>query len=272
MKVPAWIWNGWERTKGFPKSTAAVAVILLVLLVFAIFKIQRGQVPTSEIVRGSIVDAVYGLATVNSSNVYHLRVAIPSALRKIYVEEGDTVQVGAPLVDFDSFGTMRSPLEGIVTNIAYENRETVVPQTPVVTVMDLRKRYLAVSLEEKGAVKVKKGQAVRIRFEALGDKTFEGVVKSVYPMDGQFEVHIEPKNIPTEILPGMTADVAIETSIKENVTLIPIRGIKSGKVKILRNGKVSTKEITIGLSNGEYAELLSGEVDPGDKVFLTEGN
>ncbi|PJZ25792.1 secretion protein HlyD [Leptospira hartskeerlii] len=243
---------------------------LILLLILFIWRSRNSDADTSEIIQGSIVESVYGLATVSSSEVYHLRVAIPSAIRKIYVEEGDQVQEGTPLVEFDSFGIMRSPFAGVVTNVAYETKETVVPQTPVVTVMDLKKRYLTVSLEEKGAVKVKKGQKVRIRFEALGDKNFDGEVKSVYPADGQFQVHITPIGIPPEILPGMTADVAIETSSKENVILIPIKGIKSGRIKVLENGKVLVREIETGLANGEYAELVSGEVSLGDKVLVQE--
>ncbi len=268
MKLPAWISNATQTFKDRPKFILVILAPLLLILIFLFWKGRKSGVDTSEIIQGSIVESVYGLATVNSSSVYHLRVAIPSALRNIFVEEGDTVHIGSPLVEFDSFGTMRSPLEGVVTNVSYESKETVVPQTPVVTVMDLTKRYLAVFLEEKGAVKVKRGQSVRIRFEALGEKTFHGTVKSVYPADGQFEVHIIPENIPSEILPGMTADIAIETSSKENVTLIPVRGIDSGKVRILENGKIHTLEVQTGLTNGEYAEMVSGAVKLGDKVIL----
>ncbi|EID99688.1 efflux RND transporter periplasmic adaptor subunit [Leptospira licerasiae] len=246
------------------------SIPIILLMALLIWKGRNSDNDTSEIIKGSIIESVYGLATVSSSEVYHLRVAIPSAIRKIYVEEGDQVQEGTPLVEFDSFGTMKSPFSGVVTNVAYETKETVVPQTPVVTVMDLKKRYLTVSLEEKGAVKVKKGQKVRIRFEALGDKNFEGEVKSVYPADGQFQVNITPIGIPPEILPGMTADVAIETSSKENVILVPIKGIKSGKVKVLENGNVHIREVETGITNGEYAELVSGEVSLGDKVLVQE--
>lgn len=270
MKIPVLVARIWERAKTDPKISVSILGLGLLILILSFWRASKKQTDTSEIIRGSIVDSVYGLATVNSSNVYHLRVAIPSSIRKIYVEEGDSVQVGSSLVEFDSFGTMKSPLDGIVTNIAYETKETVVPQTPVLTVMDLKKRYLAVSLEEKGAVKVKRGQAVRIRFEALGERTFIGIVKSVYPLDGQFEVHIEPKEIPSEILPGMTADVAIETATKENVALVPTKAIRSGKIKILRNGNIITREIRTGLSNGEYTELLSDEAALGEKVIVSE--
>lgn len=253
-----------------PKLLVLGFLLIILLFILLIWRTRNSYKDTSEIIQGSIIESVYGLATVSSSEVYHLRVAIPSAIRKIFVEEGDQVQEGTPLVEFDSFGTMRSPFAGVVTNVAYETKETVVPQTPVVTVMDLKKRYLAVSLEEKGAVKVKKGQRVRIRFEALGDKQFEGEVKSVYPADGQFQVHIIPSGIPPEILPGMTADIAIETSSKQNVILLPIKGIKSGKIKILENGKVRVEEVVTGLMNGEYAELVSGDVSLGDKVLVQE--
>ncbi|PJZ69720.1 secretion protein HlyD [Leptospira perolatii] len=250
-----------------------LGLLIFIVLLFALFSILRKpKERVVEVINGSLIDSVYGLATVNSSQVYHLRVAIPSTLRKIYVEEGDRVSRGAPLVEFDSFGRMNSPIDGVVTNIAFELNESVVPQVPILTVTDLQKRYLLVSLEEKGAVKVRRGQSVRIRFEALGDKMFKGKVKSIYPAEGQFQVHIVSDFFPDEILPGMTADVAIETSLKENVTLVPISGIKSGKIRVLEKGKVSDRQIQIGSSNGEYAELLSGDIKEGDQVLVSEEN
>ncbi|TGK02719.1 HlyD family efflux transporter periplasmic adaptor subunit [Leptospira langatensis] len=263
-------WNELVRAK--PRFLVFALVPILLILIVLFWRTRNSHKDVSEIIQGSIIESVYGLATVTSSDVYHLRVAVPSSIRKIFVEEGDQVKEGTPLVEFDSFGTMRSPLDGVVTKVAYETKETVVPQTPVVTVMDLRKRYLIVSLEEKGAVKIQKGQKVRIRFEALGEQNFNGEVRSVYPADGQFQVHITPENIPPQILPGMTADVAIQTSAKENVILVPIKGISSGKINILENGKVNTKEIRTGLVNSEYAELISGEVKLGDKVLLLGDN
>lgn len=55
-------------------------------------------------------------------------------------------------------------------------------------------------------------------------------MKSIYPKRGEFIAHIESENIPSNILPGMTADVVIEVGKKKDVILIPVKSITDGRV------------------------------------------
>lgn len=244
-----------------------VFIILFGIILYGI-TVFRTNIYSVAIQKGDFVETVFGLATIQSSEVYHLRVGLPSVIVKVFVEKGDNVERGSNLVLFDSFGILKSPIRGVITNLNYEEGELVNPQTSILTVMDLENKFLSVLLEERAAVKIKRGQPVRIRFEAWGEGTFLGKVKSVFPSDGQFEVRIELENFPIELLPGMTADVAIIVKSKNNVLKVPLNAIQKDSIEILKNGKNHKVKIELGLRNSEYIEIISDNLREGDLIVI----
>ncbi len=219
--------------------------------------------------KGNIVESVFGLGTINAGNVFHLRTGQPAVITRRFAEKGDSVREGQVLLHFDSFGPAKTPISGVVTAVNYDTGELVTPQTPVITVTDLEERYISVLLEERAAVKIRKHQPVRIRFEALGEKLFSGKVRSVYPVSSQFEVRIDSEEIPPELLPGMSADITIETGRREGVLLIPETSVKDGMVTVIsESGKTNKKPVKTGSVSGGFAEVTEGDLREGD-ILLT---
>ncbi|MCX7997424.1 MAG: hypothetical protein N3A69_00545 [Leptospiraceae bacterium] len=140
----------------------------------------------------------------------------------------------------------------------------------ILTLTDLVHLHLVVSLEQEGALRVRAGQNVRFSFESLTGKKFTGKVKSIFPNRNQFFVKIEPDELPPEILPGMTADVAIEVAKKENVLLIPVVSIHNGKVMRIREGKKSKIDVQIGNLDGEWAEVINSDLGVNDEIVIPE--
>lgn len=243
-------------------------VTLSLLVAVSLFALQRirSAPPTIELPlkKTTIVRTVYGLGTVKAEREYELKIGIAANVRRFFVREGDPVKAGDKLVEFDQVPTMRSPISGVVSAVSFEEGEAVFPQNPVLKVIDLTRRYITVSLDEKAAVLVKKSQKVRIAFEGIPGKYFAGSVVSVYPSEGQFFVKVDSKELPVEILPGMSADLAIEAGIKENVFVAPIRSVKDRKVTIIRGGKKMQIPVQLGLTQGEQVEIVAGELAEGD--------
>ncbi|MDX5152521.1 MAG: hypothetical protein R3188_08600, partial [Acidiferrobacterales bacterium] len=77
-------------------------------------------------------------------------------------------------------------------------------------------------------------------------------------------------NVPLadNILPGMTADVAIEVSHKDKALLVPLSAITDGRVRIRRDGKRKTVKLSIGSIDGNWAEVLSGDISVNDEVLV----
>ena len=77
-------------------------------------------------------------------------------------------------------------------------------------------------------------------------------------------VHVDSREIPPEILTGMSADLAIEAGTKENVFVAPIRAVQAGKIQITRGGKKMHIPVQLGLTQGEMVEIVSPEIQEGD--------
>lgn len=249
------------------KRKFITATFLLLLGYIAIARIRANpQVKELVLAKTNIVRTVYGLGTVKAEREYQLKIGIAANVRKLYVHEGDNVKSGDRLVEFDQLPVMRSPISGVVSFVAFEEGEAVFPQNPVLKVIDLSKRYITVSLDEKAAVLISKNQKVRIAFEGIPGKSFNGVVTSIYPSEGQFFVKVSSNELPREILPGMSADLAIEAGVKEGVFVVPIHAIQERKVTVERNGKRLRIPVQLGLTQGESVEIVSAELAEGDIV------
>lgn len=217
-------------------------------------------------IKKDITESIYGLGTVNSSKIFHLKIGVMSMIKKIYIEEGQSITEGSKLIEFDSIPPIKTPISGIVTSILYKANEIAFPQMNILTIMDLTDKYISLSLEEESVIRIKKGQKVRISLESMKDLIFMGEVSAVYPGENQFIVKVTSEELPEEVLPGMTADVAIEISQKKNAVLIPSVCIKNNIITLLRNGKKENITVKKGSSLDDLVEILEPILMETDEV------
>ncbi|MEI6243186.1 MAG: efflux RND transporter periplasmic adaptor subunit [Chlamydiota bacterium] len=213
------------------------------------------------------MECVYGIGTVSSDAIFHVKSGIPSKIRTIYVKEGDFVEKGAKLIELETIFT--APFAGTITSVSGSVGETAFPQSILINLMDLTHRHVVVSLDQGGALQVQKNQKVKLNFDGLRTSTFEGKVSSIYPKNNHFLVHIDVGNLPPQIIPGMSADVAIEISNHSDVLLVPLTALNKNIVYVQRNElKPFPIPLTIGLIDGAMAEVTSGELQEGDQLVL----
>ena len=247
---------------------ATVAAVTFGAIGFFLQSKRQNSSLVGTVKKGSIIEAVYAIGTVTANRSYTLKVAIASNVNQVYVREGDFVSKGQNLIQLADTPVFRSPFDGTVTSVNYKIGETVAPQSQIVSVVDMKDRYLIANLEQQGAIKVTKGQNVRLSFEALRDKTFYGKTEVIYVKDGQFTVRISGNNLPESILPGMTVDVAIEISKKESALLAPTSGLTKGNfTKIVGKSQIIVP-VKVGLMDGERVEILEGDLQENDQVLL----
>lgn len=183
-----------------------------------------------------------------------------------------------------SEATLKSPIAGIITEINKKIGETVQAAlgNSVISLIPLHPFEIKVDIYEGDIVKIKIGNPVEISFVAFPEKIFKGKVANIKPTEKvkegvvYYEVTIIPEEeLPSEIKPGMTADVKIKTATKENVLIVPQEAIqeKDGK-KIIqisknsKNGKIEEREVEVGLKgNNDMIEIISG-VQEGEKVLI----
>jgi multidrug efflux pump subunit AcrA (membrane-fusion protein) len=108
---------------------------------------------------------------------------------------------------------------------------------------------------------------VRVVFESIRGEVLTGKVSAIFSRNEEFLAHIDV-SLAENILPGMTADVAIEVSHKDKALLVPLSAISDGRIKLRRDGKRKTIKLKIGSIDGSWAEVVEGDVTVKDEILV----
>lgn len=261
-------WTKWIG--GHRVLSAAVLAVLVVFVLFARFYADRSNgVVSDPIQRGAIVQSVYGIGTVTVKRSYQIKPGVIGTINELFVKEGEAVKKGARLLMIDSV-VYRAPFDGTVTLLPFNVGENVFPQTVVLSLVDLSDRYLVVSLEQQGALRVRRGQKVKMSFDTMREQNYDGVVYSVYSNESNFLARIDIAMLPPQILPGMTADVAITIEEHNGALLVPAAALENGDTVWVKRGIGIPRRVTVktGIVDRAMAEIVSGELREGDRVLI----
>ncbi len=186
-----------------------------------------------------------------------------------------------------------SPVDGVVISKEVEKGQTVAAsfQTPTLfsVARDLTKMQIETSVSEADIGKVKVGQEVNYTLDGYQDKVFKGRVSQVRLASTTtnnvvtYTVVVSVDNNDGFLVPGMTANVEIITSKKENVLTVPNIALKftpdTNKQKfekqgvwILRRGKLERIEVEVGVSDDNSVEIISNDINEGTEVVVSGNN
>ncbi|WP_367898074.1 HlyD family efflux transporter periplasmic adaptor subunit [Leptospira sp. WS58.C1] len=250
------------------KRRFAAAGIFLTLFLFLTYAYMKGRKEEISPKVGSIVELVYSLGTVKSERVYHLKLGVTSSIRKLYVKEGQEVREGSDLLYTDTGTLFKAPFSGTVTTLSFQEGEVVMPGTPILKIMDLKKTYILLSLDQDSVLRMRPGQKAELSFETIRGNKLTGKIDRVYPSDGQFYVTVDVDSMPEGVLPEMTADVAVEVAKKEKALLVPVKSIIKGRIHIIRSGKKLWVDAKVGAVDGEWCEVLENSVLETDSILM----
>lgn len=249
-------------------AAVLIAAALLAAVVLGLRAGNRQDDVLSEPVRkGTIVESVYGIGTVTATRSFQLKLGVTSTIRRLFVKEGDQVKSGQRLVDLDGV-YFNAPFTGTITLLPFKTGETVFPQAVVLSLVDLQDRYVLVTLEQQAALRVRRGQKARLSFDSMREESYDGLVEAIYSNDNNFFVRIGIAGLPPQILPGMTADVAIGISEHRDALIVPVAAINAGKVAVKRGLGTSTVAVKTGVVDGAMAEIVSGNLREGDRLVI----
>jgi len=208
--------------------TIASSVVLLGLFFIGETIYERNQGTLTEpLKKGTIMDAVYGIGTVTATKSYAVKPGTTVTITDLYVKEGDTVQKGGRLALIDNV-LYRSPFSGVVNFLPFKIGENIFTGLPTMVVTDLNDRYIVVTLEQQGELRIQKGQKAKLSFDTIRQKNYDGMVTSVYSYNSNFLARIDISSLPFEILPDMTADIAIIIQEIPDALVIPVVAFDNG--------------------------------------------
>ncbi|PIR06876.1 MAG: hypothetical protein COV55_02105 [Candidatus Komeilibacteria bacterium CG11_big_fil_rev_8_21_14_0_20_36_20] len=180
---------------------------------------------------------------------------------------------------------IKAPVDGIVTSLNFDEGENTSLSLPVVSMIGLSEVQIEVNVPESDITKVKLGDKVEIVLDAFSiEDNFSGIVTFIDPAATiindvvYYQVTVVLSEKDERIKIGMTADLTIITSSKDDVLVVPTRAIiyqdNKKYLRILEGETMREIEVQTGLSgdNG-LVELLSG-LKEGEEVvtFVKNGN
>jgi HlyD family secretion protein len=190
-----------------------------------------------------------------------------------------------------------APVDGTVISRNMDVGQTVAASFQAPTIFqiaqDLTKMQVDTNVDESDVGPIRVGQAANFTVDAYPGVIFPGVVSQIRqaPINVQnvitYDVVVEVSNADLKLFPGMTANVKIVTGRADHAlrlpaaalrfrpaTAAPASGVaksqsKSGKraasvgpaqqaVYVLDQGKLKRVPVKLGLTDGNYAEILSG--------------
>ncbi len=188
---------------------------------------------------------------------------------------------------------IRSPIEGVVLSRLVTVGQTVAshidPPTLFVVAKDLKKMQIDAKVDEADIGKVSLYQQAVFTVDTYPDTVFKGMVAQIRntPHTIQnmvaYDVIIMVDNPDLKFKPGMTANVSIITASKKDVMMVPnaalrfkppehvrTKGAQKGGVGvwILEDSVPQHVAIEVGISDGLYSEVVSGDLREGQEVIV----
>ena len=190
-----------------------------------------------------------------------------------------------------------APVDGTVISRNMDVGQTVAASFQAPTIFqiaqDLTKMQVDTNVDESDVGPIRVGQPANFTVDAYPGVTFPGVVAQIRqaPINVQnvvtYDVVVEVSNADLKLFPGMTANVKIVTGKAEHALRLPVAALrfhpaaaiapagtakgksKSGKrgasgaqaqqvVYVLDQGKLKRAPVKLGLTDGNYIEILSG--------------
>jgi membrane fusion protein (multidrug efflux system) len=161
---------------------------------------------------------------------------------------------------------IRSLSEGYITERFIEVGDRVNANQQVYTIEDFRPLLIRVFVPTSDSIKLETGMAAEVTTEVIKGAMFEGSVKLINPridvQTGTVKVTIEVFDDSLRLKPGMFVEARIVIGMKENVLVIPRKAILYKQnltyVFVLDRNQVSQREVTLGLSEEDDVEVVSG--------------
>ena len=178
---------------------------------------------------------------------------------------------------------IKSPINGVVTNINAKVGEVIQATTPAISVISYGEYEVESFVPEADIAKIKIGNIATTTLDAYGSDTyFKTSVIKIDPAETiiegvpTYKVTLKFLSEDQKIKSGMTANLDILTNEKSGVLSIPARSVYSTSdkkfVKIIdpaNSMKMTEREVKTGIRGVDgYIEIISG-LNEGDKVVAS---
>jgi len=173
---------------------------------------------------------------------------------------------------------MKSPMDGVVTELSARPGMCIQPGTVVATIMDLGAVFARFKIPSAHLAQVSEGAHVKLHILSLGEQEYDGVVarirKEADPQTGDVEAFASVANPEKTLRPNLACRVSVALPEISNVLVIPTVAVsdKDGTpvVTVIRDHKAYETEIKLGIQTPELTQVVSG-LSEGETVAIKGG-
>jgi len=168
--------------------------------------------------------------------------------------------------------TIRSPVNGMVGNVAVDQKASVAANSPVLTVVDLTALEIEAEIPESYADSLGLGMPAEIRY---GTSTYPGVIAAVSPEVQNAQVTTRVRfdgDAPQDLRQNQRVSVRIVMETKDDVLTVqrgPFLESGSGRMAyVVRDGLAVRVPIQVGSTSVNKVEIVEG-LEVGDRVVIS---
>jgi HlyD family secretion protein/macrolide-specific efflux system membrane fusion protein len=317
MRLKGWV----DKVVSNRRLFFTIIGILLIFVLWDVNKVYRGRIPVKvdTVKTGDIVPTVSatGYVKVTQSK---LGVRLPGVVKEILVVEGQKVTKGDILLKLDNYNnvlkeyqrikslynkgfassqqlenarynldgaSIKSPIDGTVSNVAVDAGEPVTPGVLIITVINPKDLTIEIQIDQADIGQVKKGADVMVNADAYPEEVFNGKLEflnteaeqkmvggmpSTDEEDKIFRGRIKLNNETTKLFSNMSVDAEIVVERMSDILIVPREAVASENEKfyvyVVKWGHVDKKQIKVGLKDNNNVEVSDGIV-PGTVVAVS---
>lgn len=175
--------------------------------------------------------------------------------------------------------TIRAPFTGMVAERMVQPGQLVMPNTPLLTLVDLSELELAIQLPSSEMARIRTGQKVTFNVDAYGEEGFSGTIVRMNPVakasNRKITVYATVKNSDLRLRGGLFVHGQLHDATAVEGLAIPVTAVQTldgqSGVMVVRNKQLAWQPVTLGSRDEGTGQVLvtSGLVE-GDTVVATK--
>lgn len=178
------------------------------------------------------------------------------------------------------YTAIKSPISGVISERFVKAGNMIGTDQQVFRVTDFSPLQALLYVPEHEMSKIRNGQKVELKVDAMPGETFAGQVERISPVvdsqTGTFKVTVYVTQTEDRLRPGMFGRVKIVYDTRENTRMIPKSAVISEdlaqSVYVIKDSLAFKKQIQTGYSNGTNIEVIDGLEDGEYVVTIGQGS
>ncbi len=218
------------------------------------YKVTRSQL---EVAKANLAQMETQIK-VSKNNIQQMKTAYAASQSRAKSVEANLTRQA----DLLTKTTLRSPIDGVITQLLVEKGERAVPgmmfnpQATLMTIADLSVIQAELKVDETDVINLSLHQTAQVKIDAIPDVVFEAEVTEIgnSPIKSStsttttqeakdFKVKVDLKAPSNKIRPGMSCTADVITNTKQNVLVVPIQALTIREVEVDKDGKYHEPEL-----------------------------